>query len=214
MQPMQLRRGYFITIEGVEGAGKSTAAKFLEKFLETSGVEFVITREPGGTEIAEKIRKILLDHHQETMHPDTELLLYFAGRAQHFNKFILPALQMGKWVICDRFTDASYAYQGGGRNIDARRIALLEQFVQGDLRPDLTLLMDVDVSVGLERVRKTRELDRFEVEKEEFFRRVRDCYLDRVRKEPQRFRVVDANQPPANVNQQLAQIMSEIMVRY
>lgn len=211
---MQLRRGYFITIEGVEGAGKSTAAKFLEKFLETSGVEFVITREPGGTEIAEKIRKILLDHHQETMHPDTELLLYFAGRAQHFNKFILPALQMGKWVICDRFTDASYAYQGGGRNIDARRIALLEQFVQGDLRPDLTLLMDVDVSVGLERVRKTRELDRFEVEKEEFFRRVRDCYLDRVRKEPQRFRVVDANQPPANVNQQLAQIMSEIMVRY
>ena len=203
-------KGYFITLEGIEGAGKSTSVQFLAEYLRSKGVDFILTREPGGTEIAEKIRQIILAHHQEPMHPDTEMLLYFAGRAQHFNQVILPALQRGQWVICDRFTDASYAYQGGGRGISQEKIAALEQWVQGDLRPDYTLLFDVAVSIGLNRIKKNRVLDRFEVEKESFFERVRDCYLERARKEPKRFHIIDANQTPQEVAAQLEDFLEVI----
>ena len=203
-------KGYFITLEGIEGAGKSTSVQFLAEYLRSKGVDFILTREPGGTEIAEKIRQIILAHHQEPMHPDTEMLLYFAGRAQHFNQVILPALQRGQWVICDRFTDASYAYQGGGRGISQEKIAALERWVQGDLRPDYTLLFDVAVSIGLNRIKKNRVLDRFEVEKESFFERVRDCYLERARKEPKRFHIIDANQTPQEVAAQLEDFLEVI----
>ena len=166
-----MKQGYFITLEGIEGAGKSTAVQFLAEYLRKAKIDFILTREPGGTEIAEKIRGVILDHYQETMHPDTEMLLYFAGRAQHFNQIIVPALKRGQWVICDRFTDATYAYQGGGRGLSQEKIAILEQWVQGDLRPDYTLLFDVTVSTGLSRIKKNRYLDRIEKEEEHFFRK-------------------------------------------
>lgn len=203
-------KGYFITLEGIEGAGKSTSVQFLAEYLRSKGVDFTLTREPGGTEIAEKIRRVLLEHNQEPMHPDTEMLLYFAGRAQHLNQVILPSLQRGQWVICDRFTDTSYAYQGGGRGIPQEKIAALEQWVQGDLRPDYTLLFDVAVSTGLNRIKKNRVLDRFEVEKESFFKKVRDCYLERAHKEPKRFHIIDANQAPQEVAAQIKDFLEII----
>lgn len=209
-----MKKGYFITLEGVEGAGKSTAAKFLVEYLREKNIDFVLTREPGGTEIAEKIRKILLDHHQESMHPDTEMLLYFAGRAQHLNKLIIPALERGQWVICDRFTDATYAYQGGGRGLSQEKITILEQWVQNSLRPNYTLLFDVTVSVGLERIRKNRVLDRFEVEQESFFEKIRNCYLDRAAKEPNRFRIIDANKTPEVVVAQMIDIFNQIHLKF
>lgn len=205
-----MQKGYFITLEGVEGAGKSTAAELLAEYLREKNVDFILTREPGGTEIAEKVRKILLDHHQEPMHPDTEMLLYFAARAQHLNQLIIPALARGQWVICDRFTDATYAYQGGGRGLSQEKIAILEQWVQGDLRPDYTLLFDVAVGVGLERIKKNRVLDRFEVEHEDFFAKIRNCYLERASKEPNRFRIIDANKAPDEVLAQMMAILNQI----
>jgi dTMP kinase len=206
-------KGYFITLEGIEGTGKSTSVQFLAEYLRNNGIDFVLTREPGGTEIAEKIRKVLLEHYQEPMHPDTEMLLYFAGRAQHLNQVILPALERGQWVICDRFTDTSYAYQGGGRGIPREKIAILEQWVQGDLRPDYTLLFDVVVSTGLNRIKKDRILDRIEVEKESFFEKVRNCYLDRARKEPKRFHIIDANKTPEEVAAQVKDFLEVITSR-
>lgn len=206
-----MKSGHFITLEGVEGAGKSTAAKFLVEYLREKNIDFVLTREPGGTEIAEKIRKIVLDHHQEVMHPDTEMLLYFAGRAQHLHQVILPALQRGQWVICDRFTDATYAYQGGGRGLSSEKIAILEQWVQGELRPDYTLLFDIDVKIGLERIKKNRVLDRFEVEHENFFEKIRNCYLARAHKEPERFRIVDANKSFAEVKLKVVEILDAVI---
>jgi len=203
--------GYFITLEGIEGAGKSTSIQFLAEYLRSNNIDFILTREPGGTEIAEKIRQVILAHYHEPMHPDTELLLYFAGRAQHLNQVILPALQGGQWVICDRFTDASYAYQGGGRGLSQEKIAILENFVQGDLRPDYTLLFDVAVTTGLNRIKKNRTLDRFEVEKESFFEKVRNCYLDRVKKEPKRFYMIDANKIPEEVAEQVRVFLEKII---
>lgn len=207
-----MKHGYFITLEGIEGAGKSTAAEFLVEYLKQAKIDFILTREPGGTEIAEKIRKIILDHYQERMHPDTEMLLYFAGRAQHLNQVIIPVLKSGKWVICDRFTDATYAYQGGGRGLIQERIAVLEQWVQGDLRPDYTLLFDLTVSVGLERIKKNRYLDRIEKEEELFFEKVRRCYLERARKEPERFYLINADKSLAEVAKQLEHILQKIVV--
>jgi dTMP kinase len=185
--------GYFITIEGMEGAGKSSVVRFIEKYLIEKGIAFVSTREFGGTEIAEKIRKVLLDHHGEIMCHDTEILLAFAARAQHLANLIIPSLEQGKWVICDRFTDATYAYQGAGRGVPVERIASIETWVQGDLRPDFTLLLDLDAEIGLERVKKARALDRIEAEKIDFFRRVRDCYLNLAKQYPQRYRIIDAS---------------------
>lgn len=205
------KNNYFITLEGIEGAGKSTAAKFLAEYLRECDIDFILTREPGGTEIAEKIRKILLDHHQESMHPDTEMLLYFSGRAQHLNQVIIPALKRGQWVICDRFTDATYAYQGGGRGLSHKRIAILEQWVQGTIRPDYTLLFDINVSTGLDRIKKGRFLDRLEIEKESFFTKVRNCYLERAHNEPNRFRIIDANKTLPEVEQQIKDILQKII---
>lgn len=206
-----MKQGMLITLEGPEGAGKTTNRTFLAQHLEQAGFELVLTREPGGTGLAEKIRELLLQQHDESMATDTELLLMFAARAQHLQQLIKPALAAGKLVLCDRFTDATYAYQGGGRGVDEQRIALLEQFVQRDLRPDLTLLFDLPVEEGMARARQRGRLDRFESEQQQFFQTVRDNYLQRAAKNPQRFRVIDASLPLAQVQQQLLPIVEQIM---
>ena len=206
-----MKKNYFITLEGIEGAGKSTAVRFLAEYLRKFNIDFILTREPGGTEIAEKIRRVILDHYQEKMHPDTEMLLYFAGRAQHLNQVIIPALQRGQWVICDRFTDATYAYQGGGRGLSQEKISILEQWVQSDLRPDHTLLFDVTVTTGLSRIKKNRYLDRIEKEEEFFFEKVRNCYLERAGKELDRFHILDANKNPEEVSQQIENILKKLI---
>lgn len=203
---------YFITLEGIEGAGKSTVIECLAEYLRSNNINFILTHEPGGTEIAEKIRQLLLSHYKEPMHPDTEMLLYFSGRAQHLNQVIIPALKRGQWVICDRFTDATYAYQGGGRGLPQEKIAILENWVQGNLRPDYTLLLDVAVSTGLDRIKKNRILDRIEVEKESFFEKVRNCYLDRARAEPKRFHIIDANKTPQEVAKQIKIFLDYIRI--
>jgi len=195
--------GKFITVEGIEGAGKSTAMETIRQHLKQVGVEVIVTREPGGTPLAEKIRTLLLDKNNTTITSDTELLLMFAARAQHLSELILPALEQGKWVLSDRFTDATYAYQGGGRGINEQRIALLEQWVQGELRPDLTLLLDLSVDQGLTRAGQRGELDRFEQEKRAFFERIRHCYRQRAKQYPKQFRVIDASQSLARVQQQI-----------
>lgn len=201
---------YFITIEGLEGAGKSVVLPFIEKYLKENKINFIITREPGGTKIAEKIRDVVLSHSTETVHKDTELLLYFAARAQHLAEIINPALSRGLWVLSDRFTDATYAYQGAGRGIDANKIEILENLVQGDLRPDLVLILDVDPQVGLQRISKERELDRLEIEQIGFYNRVRDCYLQRAKQNPNRYRIIDANQPLERVIEKTKEIISTL----
>ncbi len=206
-----MKRGYFITLEGIEGAGKSTAVEFITSQLKNSQIDFILTREPGGTEVAERIRALILDHYQEAMHPDTEMLLYFASRAQHLNQVIIPALVDGKWVICDRFTDATYAYQGGGRGIAKEKIAILENWVQQDLRPDYTLLFDVEAQVGLTRIQKNRNLDRIEKEDESFFTKVRNCYLELARRYSKRFRIIDANHGLIEVAAQVENIVGELI---
>jgi dTMP kinase len=196
-------RGRFISIEGIEGAGKSTAIDALCALLERHDVSVVRTREPGGTAIGEAIRQLLLSTELPSMHVDTELLLMFAARAEHINKLIYPALWDGKWVVCDRFTDATYAYQGAGRGIDKARIAVLEQWVLADLRPDLTLLLDVDVATGLSRIKMRGEGDRFEQEARTFFVKIRNEYLNLARSEPERFHIIDATVTPDRVSAQI-----------
>ncbi len=206
-------RGLFITLEGPEGAGKTTNRAYLAEQLQAQGFVVVLTREPGGTALAEQIREILLAPHDETMSVDTELLLMFAARAQHLAQVILPALAEGKIVICDRFTDATYAYQGGGRGLDCSRIALLEQFVQGDLRPDMTLLFDLPVEDGMARAVARGKLDRFEQEQQKFFENVRQAYLQRAQDDPERFRLVNAQQALPDVQKSLDKYLPEIMER-
>lgn len=200
----------FITLEGPEGAGKTTNRTWLAEQLEAMGHSLVLTREPGGTPLAEQIRDLLLDCHNEPVATDTELLLMFAARAQHLSQVIRPALEAGQIVLCDRFTDASYAYQGAGRGVPEQRIAQLEQFVQGDLRPDLTLLFDLPVEVGMQRAQARGRLDRFEQEQQDFFQAVRQGYLQRAALEPQRFIVLDASRPLVEVQQQLAGVLQRI----
>jgi dTMP kinase len=185
----------FVTLEGGEGAGKSTVLSALQEFLRARTFEVVSTREPGGTPLAEQIRSLLLDTHHEPPAVETELLLMFAARAQHVREVILPALQRGAWVISDRFTDSSYAYQGGGRGLDPAFITELEHRVVG-IAPAMTLLLDIGVAHGRERTRG-RDLvpDRIERERDDFFERVRSTFLARAKAEPQRFRVIDATQP-------------------
>jgi dTMP kinase len=204
-------KGQFITVEGTEGVGKSTNMAFIKDWLKKAGKELVITREPGGTELGEKLREVLLDAKEQSMSDDTELLLMFAARAQHLHEVIKPALATGKWVLCDRFTDATYAYQGGGRGIEMSRIAQLEQWVQGDLRPDMTLILDLPVDVGLERAGKRSAPDRFELEKHDFFNKVRDTYLARAAAQPERYQVIDAS-PSINEVQTSIQSVLEKMV--
>ena len=203
------RQGKFITIEGGEGVGKSTNLAYLHGLLNSRGVSFVESREPGGTPLAEELRDTLLRERDETVGSDCELLLMFAARSQHLSRVIVPALTRGDWVVCDRFTDATFAYQGGGRGLDWDRIAQLEQMVQGDLRPDLTLLLDVPVEVGMDRARQRGELDRFEQEQLSFFERVRQAYLKRATEDPQRFRIIDASQPLVQVQQQIGFVIQD-----
>ncbi len=193
----------FITVEGIEGVGKSTNLAYIKTYFEALNDEVLITREPGGTLLGEEVREILLAHRHDGMADDTELLLMFAARAEHIATVIKPALVSGKTVLCDRFTDATYAYQGGGRGITSERIATLENWVQGTLRPSLTLLLDVSVDIGLQRAGKRNKADRFEKEQHDFFDRVRACYLERARHEPDRFQIIDASQSIASVQDQL-----------
>jgi len=202
--------GKFITIEGGEGVGKSTNIAFIQSQLESKGIQCLITREPGGTPLAEEIREILIKNRDEIVVSETELLLMFAARAQHLHQKIMPALSEGKWVISDRFTDATYAYQSGGRGVSASKVGLLENFVQGDLRPDLTLLLDAPPEVGMARARGRGQLDRFEEEKSAFFDRVRHNYLSRAAAEPKRFKVVDATQILSAVQRDIAELLVEL----
>jgi len=202
-----MKKGLFITLEGGEGAGKSTQMAFvqhyLQKHLQTVGKNLQVSREPGGTALGEQIRELLLDQRQTTMDSDTELLLMFAARAQHLAQMIRPTLAKGDWVLCDRFTDATYAYQGGGRGIALNRIAVLEDWVQGELRPDLTLLLDLPVEVGMARVGERGELDRFEREQCAFFERVRQTYRERAAAQPERYHIIDAAQDVEQVQAQI-----------
>lgn len=188
-----MSRGRFITVEGIEGVGKSTNLDAICAYLERHGVDAVRTREPGGTPVGEAVRGLLLSSELPTMGAETELLLMFAARAEHLRQRILPALEAGQWVVCDRFTDASYAYQGAGRGIPERHITMLEDWVQGGLEPDLTILLDAELDVALGRVHARGESDRFERETLAFFERVRGCYRSRAEAFPERFRVVDAD---------------------
>jgi len=206
-----MSNGKFITLEGGEGAGKSTCMPLIEEQLKRAGHDVLLTREPGGTELAERIRELLLTPTDAPIHEDTELLLMFAARAQHINEKILPALRQGKFVLCDLFTDATYAYQGGGRGIAKQRIETLEQWVQGDLRPDLTLLFDIPVADGLSRANHRSDPDRFEQEKPGFFERVRETYLNSASAQPDRFRIIDASRPLDEVTSQLSGIMSTFL---
>ena len=205
--------GLFITLEGPEGAGKSTNREYLAELLVQAGIEVVLTREPGGTPLAERIRELLLAPDSEIMAVDTELLLVFAARAQHLAGVIRPALARGAVVLCDRFTDATYAYQGGGRGLAYERIAILEQFVQGDLRPDLTLVFDLPVEVGLARAAARGKLDRFEQEQQSFFEAVRQTYLARAAQAPERYRILDAAQPLSQVQADLAALVPALLER-
>ena len=204
-------QGKFITVEGSEGVGKSSNLAFIENYLRHAGIDIVRTREPGGTPLGEAIRELLLDARQRAMCDDTELLMMFAARAQHLAEVIRPALATGKWVLCDRFTDATYAYQGGGRGIPMERIGVLEDWVQGALRPDHTLLLDMPVAAGLERAGARSEPDRFEQEQHGFFERVRETYLARARLEPARIHVIDASPALDNVQAQIAQVLQRIL---
>jgi len=185
-------RGRLITLEGVEGVGKSTVVPVVKDFLVSRGVEVLHTREPGGTELGEQLRDVLLNTDQEIL-PKAELLLMFAARAQHVEKVVIPALEKGTWVLCDRFTDASFAYQGGGRELGSDSVAVIEKWVLGSLNADLTLLLDASRETSLERTKRRRELDRIETEGDEFFERVRQAYLERAKMYPQRIKIVDAN---------------------
>jgi dTMP kinase len=191
--------GRLITVEGIEGVGKSTNIKWIQECLKESGIPHMQTREPGGTPLAEQIRELLLTPRAEKMADLTELLLVFAARAQHLANTVKPALAAGTWVVCDRFTDATYAYQGAGRGLNNQAIATLEQLTQGSLRPDLTLLLDIDPALGLARAQSRGAPDRFEQEAISFFSRVRNCYLEMARLSPQRYLIIDASQELAAV---------------
>ncbi len=207
-----MKTGKFLTLEGVEGVGKTTNLNFIANYLEKAGKAIITTREPGGTAIAEEVRGLLLNHHDESLCDESELLLMFAARAQHLKEVIKPALAAGKWVVCDRFTDATYAYQGGGRHFKMTDIAWIEQFVQKGLTPDKTVLLDLSVEVGLQRAASRSEPDRFESEKQAFFEDVRRVYLDRAEAEPDRFCVVDASQSIEQVQQSIVKHLDELLL--
>ena len=207
--------GVFITVEGGEGVGKSTQLVNIREHLERAGKHVLMTREPGGTPFAEAIRDLLLAPRAVAVAPDAELLLMFAARAAHLHEVIWPALESGLWVVCDRFTDATYAYQGGGRGISSARIATLESFVQGDFRPHATLLLDAPIEVGLKRAsERAGEPDRFERENAAFFQRVRDSYLAMVAREPQRFHVINAAQPLEQVTRDTRKVLDRLLEQY
>lgn len=205
--------GFFITFEGTEGVGKSTQLEYAANWLKARDIDFVVTREPGGTPLAESIRELLLQPREEKVADLTELLLMFAARSQHLHTLIKPHLDAGKWVLCDRFTDATYAYQGGGRGVSQANISLLENLVQGELRPDHVVLLDAPVEVGMSRARKRGELDRFEQEAVAFFERIRQTYLERAAQWPERYHVIDAAQALDAVSDSLGLALETILTR-
>jgi dTMP kinase len=204
------KRGLFITVEGGEGVGKSTNIAFLDQQLRDRGVDLLVTREPGGSKLGEALRQLLLDVSDESVDPMAELLMMFAARAQHINTRIEPALAAGRWVLCDRFTDATYAYQCGGRGIARGAVAALEELVQKQLRPDCTLLLDAPVSTGMARARQRGALDRFEQEELAFFERVRGTYLDLAESSSGRYRIIDASAPLEAVQKQLLKVCNDL----
>ena len=202
-------KGLLITVEGVEGAGKTTALNALAEHLTACGRAPLVTREPGGTSLGEAVRGVLLDHSGDAMCGEAEALLIFAARAEHLDKVVRPALARGEWVLCDRFTDATYAYQGAGRRLGNDRIAVLEDWVQGSLRPDLTLVLDLPVTQGRARAGARSDPDRFEREQDTFFERVRQNYLERAAADPERMRVIDASADAATVCQALRAVLDD-----
>ena len=200
-------RGKFITLEGMDGAGKSTHIPDIIKLLEGKGVEVISTREPGGTVLGEQLRTLLLN---EPMHPETETLLMFAARREHIAQIIEPALSRGAWVLSDRFTDATYAYQSGGRGVLANKVIELEAWVQVGLQPDLTLLFDVPVEVSVARLASARTPDKFERESADFFTKIRNAYLDRARNNPNRYCIINSNQTRADVKVEVKNVISSL----
>lgn len=206
-----MAQGKFISFEGVDGAGKSTHVEAVAQYVRDRGMQVVTTREPGGTPLGEKLRELLL---HEPMHLETEALLMFAARREHIAQVIQPAIQRGDWVVSDRFTDASFAYQGGGRQLALDKLQALEQWVHADLQPDLTLLFDVPLEVARERLSAGRALDKFEQEKDDFFQRVREAYLMRARSFPSRIKVIDSTRPLAEVSAQVEQCVAALLDRH
>lgn len=200
----------FITLEGIDGAGKTTQLAWLTEILNNHGISFVATREPGGTVLSEKLRLLLLDRSM-SMHEETEALLMFAARREHLDQVILPALARGQWVVSDRFTDASFAYQGGGRKLAYSKLAVLEQWVQGNLQPDLTLYFDVPVEIAQQRINQTKDVDRFEQEQFDFFQRVRQAYLQRAKQFPHRICTIDSSQPVVEVKKAVEKALQVLL---
>jgi len=201
--------GKFITLEGIEGVGKTSNLRFIQELLESAGHTCVVTREPGGTNLGEALRNLLLSHSDENMSADAELLMMFAARAEHLSKVIRPALANGQTVLCDRFTEATYAYQGGGRQLDVDKISALEDWVQGDLRPDLTLILDAPVEVGRARAGSRSDPDRIEKEKDDFFQRVRSAYIEMAKHYPHRICLIDASLELKAVQHQIREMLIE-----
>jgi len=206
-----MKRGKFITVEGIEGTGKSTNIEFLTTLIEAKGFDVLRTREPGGTPMAEKIRQLLLDHGQEPLPSISELLLFFASRALHVQNSIIPALAAGKWVVCDRFTDASRAYQGSGRGLELDRIERLAEWVQEGLEPDMTILLDAPAEIGMQRAAERGQGDRMDNEELAFYRRVRNGYLTLAEMHPDRFAVVDASRSLDEVKADIAREMDSLL---
>jgi dTMP kinase len=206
-----MKKPLFITLEGTEGVGKTSNLAYIKQLLDDAKINYIVTREPGGTPLGEALRGMLLSHDYKGMSSDTELLLMFAARAEHVAQVIKPALAKGQWVLCDRFTDATFAYQGGGRQLDIQRIADLETWVLGDLRPDLTLLLDCPLEVARARADNRSAPDRFEAEKDAFFNRVREVYLRRARAEPNRIKVIDASVELGKVQERIKAAMSNVL---
>jgi dTMP kinase len=205
-----MQKGKFITIDGVEGAGKSTQITFICEYLQAKGVNVVLTREPGGTDLGEQIRELLLNTKTKSMHSDSELLLMFSARNEHIHSKIIPALNNGDWVLSDRFTDASYAYQGGGRGLNMQRIEQLEKWVLQDFTPDMTLLLDIPVEQGMERVKSRGKKDRIELENMDFFERVRQAYIARSKAYPERIKLINSAKTKEYTSMQIAQILADL----
>ncbi|UTW45752.1 dTMP kinase [bacterium SCSIO 12696] len=209
-----MKIGRFITVEGTEGVGKTTNMAFIQQWLQSNNLPFITTREPGGTPLAEDVRSLLLSPRQESVDETAELLLMFAARAQHIARVIKPALAAGQWVLCDRFTDATYAYQGGGRGQPLEKIAQLETLVQGQLHPDLTLILDLSVEEGLRRAHNRSAPDRFEQEKQQFFANVRAMYLQRAEQQPQRCKVIDASESLPQVQDRIGAVLNQFLASH
>ena len=205
-----MSKGRFITIDGVEGAGKSTQIDLICSYLQRKGIDVVRTREPGGTDVGEKIRSVLLDVDNQEMHSDTELLLMFSSRNELIQNKIIPALNKGSWVVSDRFTDASFAYQGGGRMLNLDRISKLEEWVLGDFKPDLTLLLDINVELGMTRIEARAAKDRIELEERAFFERVRSVFIGRSEAFPERIKLIDASGTIDDIHEKIKLLVDSI----